>query len=89
MLPDGSISILSSKGDVLQTINGKAMNSWNQKDMTKIRSSLNKKEMVTAGYPSCVMFEPCYIWYESNFVEFQTSIIRFEPFKIKNTLKKI
>ena len=58
--------------------------------MTKIRSSLNKKEMVTAGYPSRAMFETVPIYGNaSNFVEFQTSIIRFEPFKIKNTLKKI
>ena len=52
--------------------------------MTKIRSSLNKKEMVTAGNPSRAMFETVPIYGNaSNFVEFQTSIIRFEPFKIK------
>jgi hypothetical protein len=70
MLPDGSISILSSMGEVFTDNKWKKQYSWNRRRQTKIRSSHNKREMVTAGNPS-VMFETVPIYGNaSNFIEF-------------------
>lgn len=87
MLPDGSISILSSMGELLQTINGKSNIVGTEEDKQKLDLHIIKGKWLLQETHNVAMFETVPIYGNaSNFVDSKHQSFDLNRLKSKNIL---